>query len=148
VAAWGQQHGFDSIVSTVFCTTWTGNFTVISNEAITALYATLKVAAEALSRAGGFRIRALKVGVRVVRRSGQGRGESRSSWLVRVVVAVSEIKVSSSSVLAIVIMAVVVVFGGRGEGLTSLETFLTTEGLFSAHVGVLASSGRLAEELR
>lgn len=51
-------------------------------EAIAALYATFKVAAEALSRARGFRIRALKVGVRVVRRSGQGRGESRRGWLV------------------------------------------------------------------
>jgi len=70
------------VVSTVFCTTWSGNFRVISNEAIAALYATLKVVAEALSRAGGFRIRALKVGVRVVRRSGQGRGESWSGWLV------------------------------------------------------------------
>jgi len=70
------------IVSTVFCTTWSGNFRVISNEAITALYATLKVVAEALLRAGGFRIHALKVSVRVIHRSGQGRGESQSGWLV------------------------------------------------------------------
>jgi len=114
-----------------------------------ALYATLKVAAEALSRAGGFRICALKVSVQVVRRSGQGWGESRSGWLSRsvVVVAVSEIEVLSSSFLAIIVTAVVVVFGGRGEGLMSLETFLMTEGLFSAHVGVLASLGCLVEEL-
>jgi hypothetical protein len=86
--------------------------------------------------------------------------------VVVLVVAVSEIEVSSSSssflvALAIVVTAVVVVivvfvvfFGGRGgeERLTSLGTFLTAaeeeEGLlFSARVGVLASSGRLAEEL-
>jgi len=137
------------VVSTVFCTTWSGNFRVISNEAIAALYATLKVAAEALSTAGGFRICTLKVGVRVIHRSGQGQGKSWSGWLSRsvVVVAVSEIEVLSLSFLAIIIMAVVVIFGGRGEGLTSLETFLTTEGLFSACVGILASLGRLVEEL-
>ena len=53
-----------------------------AEECIAAFCAAVKVAAEALSRTGGFRIRALKVGVRVVRRSGQGRGESRSRWLV------------------------------------------------------------------
>lgn len=53
-----------------------------AGKCIAALCAAVKVAAEALSRAGGFRIRALKVGVRVVRRSGQRRGESRGSWLV------------------------------------------------------------------
>jgi hypothetical protein len=70
-------------------------------------------------------------------------------WSV-VLVAVSEIEVSSPSFLAIVVTALGVVFGGRGkeEGLTSsLETFLAGKGLFSARVGVLASSGRLAEEL-
>jgi len=67
-------------------------------------------------------------------------------WSV-MVVAVPKIEVSSSLFLAIVVTAVVVIFGGRGEGLTSLETFLMTEGLFSVHVGVLASLGRLVEEL-
>ena len=67
-------------------------------------------------------------------------------WSV-VVVAISGIEVSLLSFLAIIVTAVVVVFGGRGEGLTLLETFLTTEGLFSAHIGVLASSGHLVEEL-
>ena len=67
-------------------------------------------------------------------------------WSV-VVVAISGIEVSLSLFLAIVVTAVVVIFGGRGEGLMSLETFLTTEGLFSVHVGVLASSGHLTEEL-
>lgn len=42
---------------------------------------------------------------------------------------------------------VAVVFRGEGEeGLTLLGTFLTAEGLFSARVGVLTSSGCLAEE--
>jgi len=67
-------------------------------------------------------------------------------WSV-MVVAVSEIKVLSLSFLAIVVMAVMVIFGGRGEGVMSLETVLMTEGLFSVHVSVLASSGHLAEEL-
>lgn len=53
-----------------------------AGECIAALCAAVEVAAEALTRAGGFRIRALKVGVRVVRRSGQRRGESRGGWLV------------------------------------------------------------------
>ena len=38
----------------------------------------IKVAADALPRAGGSRMRALEVRVRVVRRSGQGGGEGRS----------------------------------------------------------------------
>jgi len=56
---------------------------ILGQEYTAALYAAIKVAAEALSRAGGGRIRTLEVGVRVVRRSGQGRGESRSDWVRR-----------------------------------------------------------------
>ena len=70
-------------------------------------------------------------------------------WSV-VAVAASETEESSSSLsffLAIVVTVVVVVLGGGGGGLTSLDTFLTAEGLFSARVGVLASSWCLAEEL-
>ena len=67
-------------------------------------------------------------------------------WSV-MVVAVSKIEVSSLSFLAIVVTAVVVIFRGRGEGLMLLETVLMTEGLFSARISVLASSGCLAEEL-
>jgi len=53
-----------------------------ARECIAALCAAVKIAAEALSGAGGLRIRTLKVGVRVVRRSGQRRSESRGGWLV------------------------------------------------------------------
>jgi len=67
-------------------------------------------------------------------------------WSV-MVVAVSKIEVSSSLFLAIVVMAVVVIFRERGEGVMLLETVLTTEGLFSACISVLASLGHLAEEL-
>ena len=47
-------------------------------ECAPALYVAIKVAAETLSRALGSRIRTLEVGVRVIRRSGYCRGESRS----------------------------------------------------------------------
>jgi hypothetical protein len=56
---------------------------ILGPECTAALYVAIKVAAEALSRAGGGRIRTLKVSVRVVRRSGKCRGESRSDWVRR-----------------------------------------------------------------
>src|SRR6267142_6568483 len=50
-------------------------------EGIAALHAAIvEVAAEAVSRARGCRIRALEVGVRVIRRSSQRGCESRSGW--------------------------------------------------------------------